>query len=492
MAALTALLLLAFPAEDAAARQANPTAPRPVGREAIEALTYPPLVFSPPQASEHQVHGVTVFHLEDRTFPLIDVHVQVRGGVTRFPREDAPALSALVSLLRAGGTRDLPPDSVDARLDLLAAQLSTGSGGGGSFASLNSLTGEIDPALDLLRQVLLEPRFDTAAVAVWVAQEQERIRRREEDPGSLAYAEFNRLVFGDHPVGWVLDEEEISAESLSDDRLRRLHARTHCRENLLIGVAGDLSWAEARPRIERFLAPWPPCAEPLPEPPVPDLRRSGGVFILERPVEQTTIVVAGPGGIRQGDTPDYFASRVADMILGASGFGSRLFQRVRTERGLAYGASSVWTTPLRYEGIVGAVTATRPERTVEAVELLFEIFDEFRAAPPSAEEVDRAVNQVVNGYVFAFSSPGQIVNRRMGDRAQRLPDGWLERYLEAIQQVTPEQVHQVVARNLNPDAMVVLLVGDATRFDEGLERFGPVRRLYSDGRHEPWTPPEPR
>jgi hypothetical protein len=40
--------------------------------------------------------------------------------------------------------------------------------------------------------------------------------------------------------------------------------------------------------------------------------------------------------------------------------------------------------------------------------------------------------------------------------------------------------------------MVILLVGDATRFDEGLERFGPVRRLYSDGRHEPWTPPEPR
>jgi zinc protease len=469
---------------DGAARPVGPTA-----RDEVEALTFPPLVFTPPEAQEHEVLGVPVFHLQEDTFPLVDLYVQVRGGVGHVSRADAPAMTALSSLLRTGGTRALEPDSVEVRLDLLAAQLGMGSGGGGSFASLNALTPTLDDAMELLRQLLVEPRFDPEAVEVWMDQERERIRRREEDPGSLAFAEFNRLVFGDHPVGWVFTEDEITPEALAPERLHRLHALTHCRENLILGVAGDLSWAEAEPRLRTFLEAWPPCTSPLPPTPIPELRRGGGVWILPRPVEQTTVVVAGPGGLRQEDSPEYFASRIANTILGAGGFTSRLFQQVRTERGLAYGASSVWTTPLRYEGIVGAVTGTRPERTVEAVELLFDIFEAFRAEPPEADEVERAVEQAVNGYVFAFESAGQVVNRRMGDRAQELPDGWLERYLEAIQEVTPEAVHHVVRRHLDPGAMVILLVGDADRFGPGLERFGPIHRLFPDGRFEAWVKP---
>jgi zinc protease len=461
----------------------------PVGRAAVEALSFPPLVFTPPVAGEYEVAGVPVFHLEDGSFPLVDFYVQIRGGSSRVPREDAPAMTALNSLMRVGGTRTLEPDSVEARLDLLAAQLQMGSGGGASFAAVNVLTDRLDPGLDLLRQILLEPRFDAEARDVWIGQERDRIRRRDEDPTGLAIGEFNRLVFGDHPVGWVFTEEEFTTETLSEERLRRLHRMTHCRENLLVGVAGDLSWDQAEPRVRVFLEAWPPCEAPLPDPPLPDLRRGGGVWVLPRPVEQTAIIVAGPGGLRQEDTPEYFASRIAHMILGGGGFNTRLMQRVRTEQGLAYGASSVWTAPIRHEGLVGASTGTRPERTVEAVELLFEIFDEFREAPPGAAEVERAVEQAVNSYVFAFESAGQVVNRRMGDRSQGLPDGWLERYLEAIQEVTPADVHAVVRRHLDPGAMVILLVGDAERFGPGLERFGPVHRLETDGSWSLWEDP---
>ncbi|CAN5670770.1 hypothetical protein BH23GEM11_BH23GEM11_02380 [soil metagenome] len=477
------------PGADTSDPAAAPDTLFPVGRDAVAALTFPPLVFTPPEATEHDILGVPVFHLEDDTFPLVDFYVQVRGGANHFSRADAPAMTALSSLIRTGGTESMHPDTVDARFDLLAAQAGFGSGGGGSYASLNALTPTLDAAMELLLDLLVNPGFDETAVDLWADQERERLLRRVEDPGSLAFAEFNRLIFGDHPVGWVFTEEEITADALSRERLRRLHGITHCRENLIVGVAGDLPWKEAEPRVRAFLEAWPTCALPLPPAPLPELRRGGGVWILPRPVEQTTIVVAGPGGVRQEDSPEYFASRIANTILGAGGFTSRLFQQVRTERGLAYGASSVWTTPIRYEGIVGAVTATRPERTVEAVELLFEIFEEFRAAPPGADEVERAVEQAVNGYVFAFESAGQVVNRRMGDRAMELPDHWFERYLEEIQGVTPDQIHAVVQRHLDPGVMVILLVGDPERFEPGLERFGPIHLLSADGNYEVWESP---
>lgn len=455
--------------------------PRALGRDAAISLTFPPLTFTPPEASEYDVMGVPVVHLEDRSFPLIDVFIQLRGGITHFPRTDAPALSALSTLLRTGGTRALPSDSVDARLDLLAVQLAMGSGGGGSFAAVNALSGTLDVALDLVGDLLVEPRFEPEAIEVWVGQERDRLRRREEDPGTLAFGVFNHLLFGDHPVGWILSEADLEGDAVSEATLRTVHAKTHCRENLLIGVAGALSWAEAEPRIEALVSRFPPCEVPLPEPPLPTLRNERGVFVLSRPDAQTQIILAAPGGVRQGDTPAYFDSRIANSILGAGGFSSRLFQRIRTEEGLAYSVSSIWTAPVRYEGLVGALTATRPERTLEALALLLEILEAARAEPPTTDEVARAIDQAVLGSIFAFETPGQIVNRRMGDRAQGLPDDWFARYLAGIQDVTPERVQGVLRTYLDLSRMTILLVGDATQFGNGLEAFGPVRFVNPDG-----------
>src|SRR5690606_38291361 len=114
------------------------------------------------------------------------------------------------------------------------------------------------------------------------------------------------------------------------------------------------------------LEPWPACEAPLPELPLPEIRAEPGVFVLPRTVEQSTVILARPGGLLQGDTPEYFASRIADHILGAGGFTSRIMSRIRTEQGLAYGANSLWTAGRRSEGILGAITSTRPERTLEA------------------------------------------------------------------------------------------------------------------------------
>jgi len=459
----------------------------PVGREAIEALTFPPLVFEPPEAAEHEVLGIPVYHLHDPSLPLVDFFVQLRGGAGHLSREELAAATALPAMLRTGGTSALPPDSVDLRIDLLALQLSLAGGGGGTFAGLNALTHTLDEGMDLLRDLLIDPGFDKETLEVWRGQEAEWIRRREDDPGSLAYSEFNRLMFGDHPTGWIMVEEDLSPERLSRERLRDVHGKLICRDRLILGVSGDLTWEDARERVERFLEPWPECDGTLAEPPHPEIRAEGGVFILPKAVEQSTVVMAQPGGILQGDTPEYFASRISDHILGAGGFTSRIMSRIRTEQGLAYGASSLWTSSRRYEGILGAVTATRPERTVEATRLLLEIMEEFRGVPPLDEEVADALSEIANSYVFAFASASQIVSRRMAYRAQELPDHWLERYLEGLQEVTPGSIAEVTGTFLDPSRMTILIVGDPERFDPGIEALGTLYELSPDGSYRPWS-----
>ena len=172
---------------------------------------------------------------------------------------------------------------------------------------------------------------------------------------------------------------------------------------------------------------------------------------------------------------------IGNSILGAGGFSSRLLGRVRTERGFAYGASSVWTTPRENDGIIGAITRTSPDNAVPAIEVILETMEELRTTPPSEEELRTSVNQLVNGFVFNFSTSEQIVSRAMIYRAQDLPDDWLERYLVGVQAVTTTSIRRVFGAHLRPDEMTILIVGDPERIGlDELERFGPVTVLSDD------------
>jgi zinc protease len=465
--------MLLASAAPATAQQAQET-----GRQAAEALRFDPVVFDAPEPELHTLsNGVRVLHLEDRSLPLVNVFARFRGGSSHFPRAYYAAATALPSLVRSGGTRTLPPDSVDALLERYAIGTSVGTGGESAFASLNTLTRNLDVALDLLGAMLRTPGLDSAMVEVWRGQELESVRRRADEPGRLAFSEFNRLIFGDHPIGWEMDASDLEPDDLSRERLEWVHARVFCRENLLLGVAGDVSWAELRPRLERLAGRWPACAERLARIPIPAMRAQPGVFLIARPIEQSTVVLAHPAALRQGDTEPFFASRIGSSILGSGGLSSRLMTRVRSEKGYAYSVSSLWTTPRTYDGLVGAVTQTKPESTVAAIRLILATVDEMTRQPPTDAEVSRTVDEIVNGFVFNFESPSQIVARRMALLADGLPDDWLQRYLAGIQKVSAEDVRDVFARHVRPDRMVILVLGDPAKLDEPLERLGPVTIL---------------
>jgi zinc protease len=420
---------------------------------------------------------VRVLHLEDRALPLVNVYARFRGGFSNFPRDYYAAATALPTLVRSGGTRALAPDSLEALLERYAIATSVGTGGGSSFATLNTLTRNLDVGLELLGDMLRAPRFDSARVEVWRGQELESVRRRLDDPGRLAFSEFNRLLFGDHPIGWEMEPSDLEPEDVAHERLEWLHRRVFCPGNLLLGVTGDVSWEEIEPRLERLLAGWEPCAEPLARPPRPDVRTEAGVFLIPRPLEQSTVVMAHVTDVRQSDAPDYFASRIGASIVGSGGLSSRLMSRLRTQRGYAYSASALWTAPVDYDGLVGAITQTRSDRTVASIRLMLETLGEMTDAPPTGEEVARTIDEIVNGFVFNFESAAQIVSRQMAFRASRLPDDWLERYLDGIQEVDAGDVQRVFREHVHPERMVILVVGDPDKMDEPLAALGPVTVL---------------
>ncbi len=454
---------------------AAPVSAQAIGRAAIDALTYPPLRFTPPVPETHEVAGVKVLFLEDHALPLVDVMARFRGGWARFGRDTYGAGMALPELLRFGGTRELSPDSVDSALESWAIQTTFGGDGESVTSSMNTLAANLDSAVELWGSMLREPDFDSAQVDIWRGREIEQVRRRGDDPQTLAFSAFNRLLYGDDPIGWRMRISDLTPQRVSSAVLERLTRRIVCPGNLVLGVTGDVTWKRIEPLLARLLEGWPPCTAPLPDRRYPRIHSEPGVVVVPRNVDQSVLVMAHPTAVHLGQNPTYFAAKVGNEILGGAGFQSRLTARLRVDSGYAYSAGSVWTTPRRFDGILGAVTRTRSDRTVAALRLMLDVMKEMESAPPRPDEVSTVVEGLVNGFAFNFQDAAEVVSRRMYFLSDHLPEDWLERYVKGVRAVTAARVGQVLAENLRPAEMTVLIVGDTARIGmRSLRDLGPV------------------
>ncbi|MCA9736544.1 MAG: insulinase family protein [Gemmatimonadetes bacterium] len=448
-----------------------------VGRGPALAFEPPPLRYDETEPRVERLEGVPVVFLEDHSLPLASVFFRFDRGFAHLPRTQYAAVTALSSMLQNGGTERLPPDSLSLRMELLAMESSFSSTGEAMASGFNVLSRDLEDGLSLWRQVLLEPRFDSTEIEIWRARELDYTRRSEDSPQSVAYSAFNHLMFGEHPIGWDMGADDLTQERVNPTTLRDAHAAIFCRDQLIIGIAGDLSWSEARTRLEPLLQAWPPCARSLDDPAPPTVRSAGGIFLIPKRTPQATVVLGQPTTVREGDRADYFASRVANSILGSSGMSSRLMQRIRTEKGYAYGATSTWTAPRRSNGILAMVTSSRTETTVPAAEVMLDVLRQMSEQAPERAEVRSIREEITNGMVFTLQSAAQVVQRRMSYLASDIPADWLETYLEEIQRVEPDDVLRVVKAQFDPGKITWLLVGDPDILLPELERLGPVTLL---------------
>ncbi len=427
-------------------------------------LQLPELDFDPPRPDSGLIRGVPTFVLTDRSLPLVRIYARIRGGYAYLPRSDYGLATALPLILRSSGTAEIPPDSVDALVEALALETTFGTDGTATTSTLDALTTALEPGLELWSRLLTRPRFDAEALETWRLREVSSVRRFPEDPGRLAISRFNRLMYGDHSIGWEMTEADLSPDRVNPETLQELHARTFCRDHLVLGAAGDIDMEQARELLDPLVEAFAPCPETLPRPPAPTVRTTPGVFVIPKASEQSVLILAHTTEVERADGAPYFAAQVANSVLGGGGFSSRLLARVRTEEGLAYGASSFWTTPGRYPGILGVTTRTGAERTLEALEVLRAVMTEVRSEPPSEREVTTSVDRLSSGFVFNFETAGQVVARQMAYREQGLPADWLTTYLAGIQAVDRDGVARVLEDEVRPDDFVILIVGDPERF----------------------------
>jgi predicted Zn-dependent peptidase len=440
-------------------------------------LDAPPLPeFEIPEAERVELpNGMIVFLIEDRELPLVEMSARVGVGSVYEPAEQVGLAAITGTVMRTGGTESVRADELNERLENLGAVVETGIGEVSGSAFMSALTETVDDVLPLFVDVLVSPAFPQDQIDLAKTQQKSSIARRNDDPQSIAFREFDKLVYGaDSP--YARHTEYATIDAIERDDLVAFHDRFFHANNTILGVWGDFDTNEMVTKLEAAFAGWEPEEgfERPPQPPV-DAESSFGVFYAPKmDVTQSTVLMGHPGEITMAH-PDYLPVTVMNQVL--SGFTGRLFQNVRDDQGLAYAVFGSYTANYEQPGQFYAGIMTRSETTVAGASAVLDEIEKLRAEPPGEEEVELAKDNYLNSFVFNFDTRREIVDRMTTYEYYGYPMDFLDRIREGVQQAGPEDVHRVADRYLRPDDLMILAVGNHEDFGEPISRLGAVDTL---------------
>jgi zinc protease len=464
------LVAITFFSANAQLRAQSPPQPQPWQQIPIANLP----AFHPPQPKRIELpNGMVIFLQEDHELPIIDGSARIRGGDRSVPANKTGLTDIYGEVWRTGGTKSQTGDQLDDYLEQRAAKVETGGGFDSTTISWSCLKEDFDDVFRVFQDVLKNPEFRAEKIAIAQKGMYDGIARRNDDASQIASREAAKLVYGaNNPL--ARDAEYATVAAVTRQDLVEWHGKYVHPNNIILGVVGDFDSAKMEVRLREAFASWP-RGEAAASPAInPDPVKPGYYQVEKTDVNQSQIQMLALGITRKN--PDYFALSVFNEAFGG-GFSSRLFNDIRTTKGLAYGVGGGVGAGWDHPGMLRLMVSTKSKTTIESIQALDEEIADLARRPINDDEIKRAKDAILNSFVFRFDSPDKILQEKMAYEFYGYPLDFLETFQQKIETVTKEDVARVAAKYLHRNQMSVLVVGNAPDFDKPLSSLGAVTKL---------------
>jgi zinc protease len=300
---------------------------------------------------------------------------------------------------------------------------------------------------------LNEPRFDSSAVERIRSQTVSALQRQSTNPNSISSRAWWASAFPNHPYGRPVSGTLESVALVTPDDMRDYARRVLARDNLKIGVVGDIDAATAGRLIDQTFGKLPAKAQLKPVPEV-KMQGLGGRTVVDLNVPQA-VVNFGGRGIARND-PDFMAAYIVNHILGGGSFSSRLYREVREVRGLAYGVNTslMW---FEHAAVMAGGTATRSDATGETIDVIDAEFRKMAAEGPTEEELTKAKTYLKGSFALNLDTSTKIASQLVQMQVDNLGIDYIERRSAMIDAVTPADARRVAKRLLDGGLLVTIV-----------------------------------
>jgi zinc protease len=433
----------------------------------------PPTLKLPAIQKRTLSNGLPVWIVELHKVPVAHVTLVVKAGSGSDPRGKYGIANLTAEMLDEGaGSRDAL--QIADAVDYLGANLSTSSTSDASYVDLQVPVARLGDALPIMADVALRPTFPEGELKRVREDLLTSIVQGEDDPATLVQFAFPRLVFGpQHRYGTMSFGTSSTLKGFTVADLKQFHATHYVPSTSLLIVTGDITPESALARLEPLFGTWKGAAGQTTVVPAAAQLTSRQIYIVDKPGAAQSQIRIGWVGVPRS-TPDYFALRVMNTILGEA-FTSRLNQNLREEHGYAYGASSRFDM----RGSAGpfyAAAGVQTDKTSESLTEFFKELDGIRKAVP-ADEVEKAKNYLALLMPRNFETTGSLANSLAQMFVYNLPADYYATYTQRVRAVTPADVQRVAEKYIQPDKFAIVVVGDRKVIEPAIKalNLGPIK-----------------
>ena len=310
-------------------------------------------------------------------------------------------------------------------------------------------------AMEMVRLGLTETRFDEDPYNRAIEEIVVGLQQAETSAGTIAGRALYDAIYPDHPYARYALPATVQKVTIEDAIARR--DAIMAKDNLLVTVVGDIAPDRLKTAMETTFADLPETSDvaeiedvvlkPAPAEPI----------VKELPQPQSLVAFTAPGFLR--NDPDFFPAYVTNYILGGGGFGSRLMDRIREEKGYVYSIRSHFSAR-KHPGPFIVSLQTKNESALQAIDETFAVIRQFIEEGATEAELKAAKAYFINSFPLRLVSNRDVAGMLPVLEFYELGLDYPDRYAGIIRAVTLEQVKAATKNHLKPDQFFQVVVAD--------------------------------
>ncbi|NPB03963.1 MAG: insulinase family protein [Thermotogae bacterium] len=411
-------------------------------------------------------NGLHIIAVQKKKLPIFHMQLTIRTGSFLDPK-GKEGTANLVGVMIDEGTKNRTSEQIASEIEDIGGYFSVSVGKTHSEVSLRCLADDIDRMLDIASDVIMNPTFPEKEFQRERRRQRSSIQNNLSNPNYVARVRLYELLYEGTRLSHPSEGYVFSVDSITREDLIKFH-NTYWRPNLAyVVVVSSLDPGEAIAKVEKYLSRWERKEVQLPD--IPNFKRERKVIVEHMPgLNQAYVRLAAFVDI-QRNSPDWNALRVANYILGGSGFSSRILKKIRVEKGYAYSAYSyiIPNIPWKHQRLpsvfIGGLE-TRIETAEDAVLTLLDLIKEAKEKGFTEEELE-AAKSFYNGYIARTSETySQVASLLSTQYEYGLPDMFWIKDVEEISRLTLQKVNAAARKYLNTEDYILLILTDTTHF----------------------------
>ena len=413
-------------------------------------------------------NDLNVYGITHNELPVIQANLSIKGGSLLDPA-GKKGLAFLNARLMNEGTALKTPDELESAMGLLGARISVSSGSEGMNVIISGLSKNFPQVMELVEEMLLQPRFDEQAFERVKMQTKSMIRQNSANPGSIARITRDILLYGaDGAFATPEYGTAATIDNITIEDVKAFYSAYVSPSVASLSIAGDIDRATCESLLTSLCHHWASKQIAIPEPEQGIPAKGAAIYFVDNPGVTQSMIYVSKKGMPMND-PNYYPSVIANYRLG-SGAQGILFDVIRLQRGYTYGASSSFSAGTYYNSFT-ASSSVQGSVTKESVELFKDLVGNY------GERFDETMLQMTKtsmtkAMASSFETIGALVNMLNNIANYGLPFDYVKQNERILNTITVDQIKDVISKTMNPQDLVYVVVGDAKTQMEPLGGLG--------------------